>query len=68
MLIIYTITFFLMFIPIALFQRYVLNADFETIVVTTIFITGFSVVASVEKSILKSFKIIAQNINRIKRK
>lgn len=68
MAITYSISFFLLFIPIVLIERYIFHASFEMILISTIFITGYSVVMSMENQFVKTIKTVSREImSRIKK-
>lgn len=67
MLATYFISFFVLFIPIISMEKYLWHASFETVLLTTVFITGAAVVISMETN-LRQIKMIIKNIFREKMK
>ena len=65
MLFTYIISFFIIFIPVVLIQKFVFHSNFDTILVTIIFITGAAVVISMETN-FKHLKIIIKHAFRKK--
>lgn len=65
MLFTYIISFFLIFIPVVLIQKFVFYSSFDTILVTIVFIIGAAIVIAMETN-LKQIKMIIKNIFREK--
>ena len=61
----YFISFFVLWIPITLIEKFIFHSNFDTILITTIFITGAATVIAMEGN-LKQIKIIAKNAFRKK--
>lgn len=60
MLVTYFVSFFSIFIPVALIQKYLFRSDFDTILLSAVFITGASVVIAMENH-LRNIKMIIKN-------
>jgi len=63
MLFTYIISFFIIFISVVSIQKFLWHSSFDTILITTIFITGAAVVIAMETN-LKQIKMIIRNIFR----
>jgi predicted membrane chloride channel (bestrophin family) len=62
MAIIYCISFFLLFVPIMLIQKYIFNASFGTMLISTIFIAGWAITVSIENQFIKTIKAVSKEI------
>ena len=65
MLVTYFISFFILWIPIISLEKYLWHADFETTLLTTVFIAGAAVVIAMENH-LRNIKMIIKNAFRKK--
>lgn len=64
----YFISFFILFIPIILIEKYIFHASFEAMLISTIFITGWAITISIENQFVKTIKVISREIiSRIKK-
>lgn len=65
MLVTYFVSFFLIFVPVALIQKYLFHSDSETILMSAVFAAGAAVIVAMENH-LKNIKMIVKNAFRKK--